>query len=219
MIAALLGKKGGIKKSTLARALAVEGARSSLNVLLVDLDTDQSSSVSWHGRRIEHGLAPCPDVQAFPAPQGARSLTHDLMILDTPGRADAQLLAAATKADVVFQPSGPSLDDLEPAVRVFHSLVRRGIPKSRLHIVLTGVQTQCEVDLARAYVAASGYSCLEHTLEQKASYAAAQNTGRAITEVPHPSPRKKADALIQEMIDVMAYQFETATNIDMKEAI
>lgn len=216
MIAALLGKKGGIKKSTLARALAVEGSRSGLKVLLADLDTDQTSSVSWHGRRIEHGLAPCPDVQAFPAPQEVRSPTHDLTILDTPGRADAQLLSAAQKADVVFQPSGPSLDDLEPAIRVFHSLVRRGIPKARLHIVLTGVQTQCEEDLARAYVAASGYSCLQNTLEQKASYAAAQNSGRAITEVSHPSPRQKADTLIQEMIDVLAYQFENET---MKEAI
>lgn len=44
-VIACVSQKGGVSKSTLSRALAVELARSGLSVHLADLDIDQGSQV------------------------------------------------------------------------------------------------------------------------------------------------------------------------------
>ncbi|MFC7693884.1 ParA family protein [Paeniroseomonas aquatica] len=56
-IIACVSQKGGVSKSTLARALAVELARSGLSVHLADLDIDQGSQVDWHRDRLSGGLS------------------------------------------------------------------------------------------------------------------------------------------------------------------
>jgi len=43
-IIALISQKGGVKKSTLARAIASEATQQSINTLLADLDPQQKTS-------------------------------------------------------------------------------------------------------------------------------------------------------------------------------
>ena len=47
---AIAMQKGGVGKSTLTRSLAVAAADSGLNVLALDMDSQQSTS-QWAGRR------------------------------------------------------------------------------------------------------------------------------------------------------------------------
>lgn len=130
-VVAFVSQKGVVGKSTLTRALAVEAARAGLAVRVADLDVAPGSHVDWHRDRLASGAEPAPPVQLHPGL--ADALVHaasiDLLLLDGPARADRDTLALARAADLVVLPSGASLDDLRPAVRVGNSLTRSGIPR------------------------------------------------------------------------------------------
>jgi hypothetical protein len=59
----------------------------------------------------------------------------DLLVIDGPARASAGTLELARQSDLVVQPSGCGLDDLRPAVLLFHELLAAGIPRERLRNV------------------------------------------------------------------------------------
>lgn len=204
-VVAFASQKGGVGKSTTCRALAVEAARGGLSVRVADLDVAQGSQVDWHRDRLAAGLAPSPPVQlhATLAEALAHAATVDLLLLDGPARADRETIVLARAADLVVLPSGPSLDDLRPAVRVGHSLTRAGIPAARLLYVLTRVSTDAEARAARAYIEDAGYSVGSGYLPERAAYRTAQNSGRAVTEVPHGGLRAAAEQLIQSIIDAL----------------
>ena len=51
------------------------------------------------------------------------------LIIDGPARTSQGTLEIARVADLVVQPTGASVDDLRPAVREFHALIKAGIPQ------------------------------------------------------------------------------------------
>jgi chromosome partitioning protein len=204
-VVSFLSGKGGVAKSTTCRALAVEAARSGLSVRIADLDVSQGSQVDWHRDRLAAGLAPAPPVQLHASLVDA--LTHagtcDLLLLDGPAKADRDTLAMARASDLVVLPSGPSLDDLRPAVRVAHSLTKAGIPSTRLLFVLTRMSTEAEARAARSYILDAGYLVGSGYLSERPAYRAAQNSGRSITEVPHAGLRTAAEQVVQAIIDAL----------------
>ena len=64
-VVAFVSQKGGVGKSTLARALAREAAAGGLRVKVADLDTQQGTSVDWHRQRLQAGIEPAVSVEAF----------------------------------------------------------------------------------------------------------------------------------------------------------
>lgn len=204
-VIACVSQKGGVSKSTLARALAVELARSGLSVHLADLDIDQGSQVDWHRDRLSNGLSPSPPTQLYPDLTAAlaEAARFDVLILDGPARATRETVAIAKAADLSVLPSGASMDDLRPMVRVAHSLVRAGIPKGRLICALSRISTEPEADAARAYVVEAGYRVASGYLPERASYRSAQNGGRAVTEVSVPTLKAAAEAVVQSLIDAI----------------
>ena len=69
---------------------------------------------------------------------------YDLTIIDGPARTSHETLEIAQVADLVIQPAGASRDDLEPAIREFHALVKAGVNKKKLLLVLTRLSTDKE---------------------------------------------------------------------------
>ena len=137
-----------------------------------------------------------------------RSPTHcstlgrvDLLLLDGPARADRDTLALARAADLLILPSGASLDDLRPAVRVGHSLTRHGIPAARLLYVLTRISTEAEAEAARGFIRDAGYRVASGYLPERPAYRLAQNTGRAVTETPFGGLRAAAESLAQAVLN------------------
>lgn len=198
-----MSQKGGVGKSTLTRGLAVEAARAGLDVRVADLDVSQGSQVDWYRDRLASGLTPAPPVQLHPSL--ADALSHasrvDLLLVDGPARADRDTLALAQAADLVILPSGASLDDLRPAVRVGHSLTRHGIPATRLLYVLTRISTDAEAEAARAFICDAGYRVASGYLPERPAYRLAQNTGRAVTETAFGGLRAAAERLTQAVLD------------------
>lgn len=204
-VVAFLSQKGGVAKSTLARAVAIEAARAGLSVRIADLDVSQGSQVDWHRDRLASALEPSPPVQLHGNLPNAMAYAEqvDLLIIDGPAKADADTLAIARAADLVVLPSGASLDDLRPAVRVGNSLLKAGIPASRLIYALTRISTDAEADAARAYLVAATYLVASGYLPERPAYRLAQNSGRAVTETQYTSLRTVAVRLVQSIIDAI----------------
>jgi chromosome partitioning protein len=202
-IIAFVSQKGGVGKSTLARALAREAAAGGLRVKLADLDTQQGTSVDWHRLRLGAGIEPVVSVEAFATAAQALAIAsaYDILIIDGPARTSAATLEIAKAASLVVQPSGASLDDLRPAVREFHALVKAGLPPSRLTFALNRIGTDAEEAEARAYLQEASYSVLAGYLAERPAYRRAQNGGHAVTETRYPALNERADALIQSLID------------------
>lgn len=206
IVVALVSQKGGVGKSTLSRALAREAAANGLNVKVADLDTQQGTTVDWHRLRLSAGIKPLISVEAFATAAQALVVAkqYDLLIIDGPARTSQATLDIARAADLVVQPTGASLDDLRPAVKEFHALVKAGIPKTALAFALNRIGTEIEEADSRQYLEEAGYSVLAGCLFERPAYRSAQNSGRSITETRYAGLNERADALLQSIIDRMS---------------
>ena len=202
-VIAFVSQKGGVGKSTLSRALAREAAAGGLKTKVADLDTQQGTSVDWHRTRMDAGIEPVVSVESFKTAAQALAVAEhfDILILDGPARTSQATLDIARAANLVVQPTGASLDDLRPAVREFHALIKAGIPRERLTFALNRIGTDAEEADARAYLTEAGYSVLDGCLVERPAYRKAQNGGHAVTETRYAALNTRADALIQSLID------------------
>jgi chromosome partitioning protein len=202
-VIAFVSQKGGVGKSTLARALAREAAASGLKVKVADLDPDQATIIDWHKIRTQRGIEPPLSVELFRAAAHALASAdgYDLLVIDGPAKASTGTTEIAKRADLIVQPTGAGRDDLNPAVRVFHGLVKVGVPQGRLIFALNHIGTDSEAEAARAYIAEAGYATLPGYLPERAGYRLAQNEGLAVTETRFHGLKERADALIQALID------------------
>ena len=206
-IIAFVSQKGGVGKSTLARALAREATMSGLRVKIADLDTQQGTSVDWHRTRLNADIEPVVFVEAYRTAAHAlkQAAQYDLLVIDGPARTSSATLEIARVASLVVQPTGASVDDLRPAVREFHALIKAGIPPERLTFALNRIGTDVEEADARAYIAEAGYAILAGCLPERPGYRKAQNIGLAVTETPYAGLNERADKLIQALIDQVAH--------------
>lgn len=202
-IIGIISQKGGVGKSTLSRAIACEAAKGKMKVKLADLDIQQATSVNWNRRRLEKNISPQFSVECFKTAETAiaQQGAYDLLLLDGPARASKGTLEIANSSDLVIQPTGASLDDLEPAILTFHELVRAGVSKSKLVFALCRVGTPSEEVECREYIMQAGYSALEGCIFEKPAYRQAQNDGNSVTETRYDSLNKRSDMLIQAIVE------------------
>ncbi|PJK27855.1 ParA family protein [Minwuia thermotolerans] len=206
MIIGVVSQKGGVGKSTLARLVAREYAQAGWRVKIADLDIQQGTAFSWQARRLQHGLEPVVAVERFGTVAQAMQTAgaHDLMVLDGPPHASMGTRQIAEASDLVLLPTGLALDDLEPSVLLAHELRKTGVDAGRIAFVLSRVgDSEAELDEARAYIAQGGYRCLMTTLPEKTAYRRASDEGRALTETRFASLKARADALVQEVVDLL----------------
>lgn len=113
-VVAIVAQKGGTGKTTLAVSLAVAGAQTGRTVAIIDLDP-QASASNWADRRdadfpvvVSAQPARLSSVLRVAEEQGV-----DLLLVDTPPRAEQTALAAAKSADLILIPCRPAIYDLE----------------------------------------------------------------------------------------------------------
>jgi chromosome partitioning protein len=205
-VIAFVSQKGGVGKSTLARALAREAAASGLKVKIADLDPDQATIIDWHKVRTQRAIEPPLSVELFRTVAQALSSAdgHDLLVIDGPAKASSGTTEIAKRADLIVQPTGAGRDDLNPAIRVFHGLVKLGVSQHRLVFALNHIGTDSEAEAARAFIIDAGYAALPGYLPERPAYRLAQNDGYAVTETRFHGLKERADALIQSLIDRVA---------------
>jgi chromosome partitioning protein len=211
-VIAFISQKGGVGKSTLARALAAVCAQARLKVVLADLDPRQQTLVHWQHARTKHRISPRPSVEAFSDAAEAVEQAEDcdLLILDTPGGVNDDTLAVARMAHLIVQPTGPTLDDLHPTVLLFHELVEAGIHPSRLVAALCRVLDDEEDAVVRAFLEEAGYEVLEGSIPESITYRVAHNRGRSLTETDERAFNERADRLIEALLRKVAAIFSAA---------
>ena len=113
-VIAVIAQKGGTGKTTLALSMAVAAQQAGRTAAIIDLDP-QASASNWGDRR--KGDSPAV-VSAQPGRlsqilKAAEESGADLVVIDTPPRAERAAMAAARAAHLVLVPCRPSIFDLE----------------------------------------------------------------------------------------------------------
>ena len=212
---AFISQKGGVGKSTLARALAAVAALAKLKVRVADLDVQQATTERWGRARKENRVSPAIKIDSYPTVSEAldRASGDDLLIVDTPGHVSGETLDVARAATLVVQPTGPSLDDLHPAALVFHALAQSGIPHSKLVFALCRTGTIDEEAAARDYLVKTGFAVLPGSIPERTEYRQALNQGKALTETDQGALNARADRLLESLLDSIAAELDVSSSL------
>ncbi len=209
-VVAFVSQKGGVGKSTLARALATLASESGISVRLADVDWRQQTAKHWADLRNETGVEPAVDCLVYDNALNAIEDAHDvdLLVIDQPGYASEQTVELAQHADLIIEPTGPSIDDMRPGMLALHELVEAGIAQEKLAVALFRVATPAEERRARAYMGEYGYGVLDGYLPEMVSLRQSQDEGHSVFEgktrrVPGPT-----DELMTAMISKLTERMD-----------
>ena len=203
-IITFVSQKGGVGKSTLARATAIELIKNKYTVKIIDLDNQQTTVVDWHQRRLENGIKPtATSVECYKTVNQItkKADDFDFLVVDAPARSSEGTYQISKISNIIIQPTGASVDDLQPAILLYHELSSKGINKDSLFMACCRIGTEAENEAAHAYIKSGGYYPLSGCIYEKASYRQAQNEGKTILETRFVHLNKNADILIQSILD------------------
>ena len=183
---ALISRKGGAGKTTLACGLAVAGERAGLTTALVDLDP-QGSASAWSGLRASDS----PAVVMGSAPQlpvllaAAREAAADLAIIDTAPHSTGAAFKAAQAADLVLIPCRASVADLH-AIGTSIEISRTA--RTAAAVVLNAAPVQGPlVSQAQAAIAAYEVNMVPMVLHQRVAHVHAFTNGLTAPEFARTS--------------------------------
>ena len=199
----IVSQKGGVGKSTLSRLLAVEYARNEFSVKVADMDLSQGTVSEWNRVRMSKDYTPLVSVEQFNSVAEAlkQGKNYDLIILDGAPHATRMTLDIALQSDFVLLPTGVTLDDLRPTIRLAHELVGKGVEAKKIGIVLSRVGTSAnEINSAKRYITEGGYFFIG-TIPEKTSIGQAHDIGRAANETAYKTINENVDELIQSIVN------------------
>lgn len=204
-ILGLISQKGGVGKSTLARAIACEAQKAELSVKIADFDLQQGTFTKWHQRRLQADLNEVGSVEMFKSVRAALEAADgfDLLIMDGEGRASEKTLEIAKVADLVIIPCGVSNDDTEPTCELAKALVDKGVPRKKIVVTLSRVGSDASANRAREDIEARGFSVVAGYIPEKTSYSDAQYIGKSILETRHQSVNDKSQTFIDTLIEII----------------
>jgi len=204
LIVGVVSQKGGVGKSTLARMIACEYAASEWAVKIIDMDLSQGTSTAWNSRRMQNEISPSLAVEQFLNVPDALKIkdNYDLLVFDGAPHSTRRTLEIAQAADILILPTGVSLDDLEPTIKLAHELRKNKIPIQKINIALSRIgNSTVELEEAKEYINSTGYNILDGTIQEKTAIRRAQDEGRAASETSFKTINKKVDGVIQSIVD------------------
>ena len=183
---ALLSRKGGAGKTTLALHLAVIAQQAGRRVVLVDCDPQRSAADWWRAREADDPAMVETDAGQLPAViEAARADGVGLVVVDTRPSVEADAVAVARAADLVLIPTRPAILDLRAiggtvdvvrAVGARAAVVLNGCPPGQ------GFGPPAVVREARRGLAGYGLPVAPVAVTLRAAMAHALIGGAAVTE-------------------------------------
>ncbi len=202
-IATFVGQKGGVGKSTLARVLAVAAARSQRRVLLGDFDLEQLTCVEWSALRMRQGIEPEIDARAFKSLKKLRKTVtgYDLVVVDTRGLADELTEDVSKESDVVFLPTGTSMDDLRPTLSLARRLAKSKALGNKIVMVLSKTgRSERLVAQAESIIFEAGFDMLNAVWPERDGFQSDLDMGRAGSESSNPHLKQAALEVEQALL-------------------
>ena len=178
---AIISRKGGTGKSTLAVHLAVAAEEAGCVTTLIDLDP-QGSSIRWSDAR--DGDSPlvvsAHSTRLKQVLYSAEQNGADFAILDTSPYAESAALDAAKAADFALVPCRPSIFDLQ-AVELSVQIANMAPVETR--VVFNAVPSRGDrVDQARAAVGIYNVLCAPCVIGNRIAFSDALVDGRSVQE-------------------------------------
>lgn len=200
-IAAVTINKGGVGKTTIAKHLATAAAMTGLNVLILDMDT-QENATNWGKRRSRHESAPSLPVVQFVTENGlddalsrARAAECDLVLIDTPPGRSAEAPAAIEVSDLILIPFWLESDAFDGLKRTAALARRQGIPAFGVLNFATP-NSRSHIDAARTVLDMLGVPMSPVVLHRYEAYRLANPPGLTVQEA---EPDSRAAAEIAEL--------------------
>ncbi|MDE0634767.1 MAG: AAA family ATPase [Candidatus Poribacteria bacterium] len=197
---AVLSRKGGTGKTTVAIHLAVAAEQAGHTTALIDLDP-QASAASW--RDIRENKSPA--VISTHASRLAQTLHiakdngATLAIVDTAPHTESAALDAATAAEFAVIPCKPALIDLKAIGSTINIIRLANVPAS---IILNGVPARGNVATqARKAISHYDVTCAPCEIGSRIAFNYAYTAGLAVQEY---EPRGKASGEIREFYAYIA---------------
>lgn len=149
MITCIVGEKGGTGKSTVATGLAAMLAANDRDTLLIDADT-QLTTTKWQAIRAENPDLPqlaCISLFGKTLAKEVRSLAprYQDIIIDTGGRDTVEMRSALTVCDFAVLPFQPSQFDLWTVETMYTMLDQASAVNPDMKVM--AVISQCETNL------------------------------------------------------------------------
>lgn len=199
-------QKGGAGKTTLAVNLAVGFARAGKSVALMDTDP-QGSAGRWFMARVERQDDPGLEfstASAWGVTYEVRKLAgdHDIVIIDTPPKADSDLRPALRAADLVLIPVATSQLDLW-AVEVVLYLAERENKPTMMVMTRARAGTRLAGEVAEK-AAEMEADVAETPMSNRVVYAETLGHGKAALEAPKGPAHGEVAGLVGEIEAVLA---------------
>lgn len=204
MIISFLSQKGGVSKSTLARATSVAFESKGWNVHIADLDVLQQTTMHWSSRRDDAKHEPSISVSVEKKIESALKLEtlYDLLVIDGRPSADKDTLILAKRSDLVVLATGSALDDLKPQLDLAVNFREEGV-KNILFIVSKSFNERDSLKAIKT-INGWGFDVSDSIISYKAGYSGAQDNGLSIIETKFKTLNKIALGAIQSIVNKIA---------------
>ena len=207
----LVSQKGGTGKSTVLVGLAVEAARRTYDVAVIDIDP-QASAAKWKDRREAENPA-VVSAQASRLKQtldAARSGEVDFAFIDTAGRLDDAALAAMRASDLVLIPTRASMVEIETLPQVKDMVRLAGNPPT--FVLLNGIHptagAKAVADIHKAIRDMFEFECCPVHVSQLNAYSDAITSGVGPQEA---EPQGRAADELQRMFEFISQTVKGAS--------
>ncbi len=183
---ALISRKGGAGKTTLACGLAVAGERAGFATALVDLDPQGSASAWASLRATNTPVVIMGNATQLPALlAAARDADASLVLIDTAPHSTDAALTAAQASDLVLIPCRASVADLH-AIGTSIEIARQAGTAAAVVLNAAPVQGSLVVQ-ARAAIAAYEVKMVPTVLHHRIGHVHAFTDGLSALELARPS--------------------------------
>lgn len=200
----VVAQKGGVGKSTLAAMIGRAYRAAGWEVLLADMDNSQNSLLEWSILRKNHHIQPSLEVRSFQQVDEAlaQGEKYDLIIFDGAPHASQTTAAIASVSDLVILPTGSSIMDLNPQIKLAHELVEKGLKEAQLLFVLSRIgHSKVEHQEVIEYLKKTGYPLTQEGIPEKTAFRRCFIEGKTLTEVPYPTLKKRCEDLLQSIVN------------------
>ena len=201
---AILSRKGGAGKTTLAVHLSVAAEQAGHTTALIDLDPQESAMMWKDNRELDTPAVISAHATRLPklletAEQNGATLT----ILDTAPYAESVALAAAREATIVLIPCRPAALDLR-SIKSTIDIVR--LAAAPAVVILNAVPAQGDLAAqARQAIANYNIPCAPHSLGNRIAFSHAITDGLTVQEF---EPRGKASGEVRALYNYLANEME-----------
>ena len=202
MIISFSSMKGGVGKTTLSSALAIELGKLA-NTVLVDMDPEQNSASMWVSMRAELDGVNHVATARLVDTRRLRELedSYDFVVVDSRPYSPGITRSLAQISGLMVLPTSASLSDIVPATDLATKQRQHEETNTDCVACMNNILSDAEAWRTRTLLAAGGMDVLNGWISGRISHRMSMNQGHTITENIRGGLAEQAGDTINEIIE------------------